>query len=105
MVGGALSAFRGPGSTALITMATTISKTDGNLLRGDIEGRDEIRAAAHVLASLLSRGEDAGGTYVLDFEKEEDTGSLDQLGLYDYEDYADIQEGDEEPYEDDAEGD
>jgi hypothetical protein len=85
-------------------MATTISRTAGNLLRSDIDGRDEIRAAAHVLAALLARG-GGGGTYVLDFEKDDEAGSLSDLGVYDYEDFTELQDDDEEPYEDDAESD
>ena len=86
-------------------MATTLSKTDGNILRSDIERRDEIRAAAHLLASLLTGGEDENETFVLDFHKDSETGDFHDLGVYDYEDYTDLQEEDEEPYEEEGEDD
>lgn len=84
-------------------MATTISRTDGNILRSDAASRDEIRAAAHLLASLLSDDSDGGATYVLDFHKDADTGDFEDLGVYDYEAFIELEDDDEEPYEDGGE--
>lgn len=84
-------------------MATTISRTDGNILRSDTGCRDEIRAAAHVLAAALTRDSDECGAFVLEFHKDEETGDFEGLGVYEYETFADLQESDEEPYDDEGE--
>ena len=77
-------------------MANKFSTAEGNLLRGDTENRDELRAALHLLASLLARDGDERGSFVLDFERDDETGALINLGLYTYDDFTDLMEEDDE---------
>lgn len=84
-------------------MATTISRNAGNVLRSDAQNRDEIRAAAHLLASLLPPDDDVD-SYVLDFERDDD-GALVGLGVYAHEDWAELHEEEEEMYEEEGEDD
>jgi hypothetical protein len=80
-------------------MATKFSTVVGNLLRGDIDSRDELRAAAHLLMSLLARDIDDGATYVLDCEKNDETGGLVNLGVYTYDDFIDLMDEDDDEEE------
>ena len=77
-------------------MASKYSTAVGNLLRGDTENRDELRAAVHLLRSLLAGDSDEGGSFVLDFERDDETGALVNLGLYTYDDFTDLVEEDDE---------
>jgi hypothetical protein len=77
-------------------MSGKYSTTAGNLLRGDLDSRDEMRAAAHLLALLAPCDSGNGAAYVLYFEKDDETGKLVNLGVYDYDDFVDLQEVDDE---------
>lgn len=79
-------------------MPTTVSRTDGNLLRRNTDGRGELRAAAHLLASLLARDHDAG-PFVLDYDRDEDSGDLTELGVYEFDTFEELQ-GEDDLFED-----
>ena len=93
-VGGALSLLHPNHPPRL--MAISISRSDGNILRTDIDDRDDVRAAARLLVSFLTRAVQDTTTFVLDVELDDETGALADLGVYTYDDFADLIEEDEE---------